>query len=75
CMDEFLTLLLNNKDYIFLVLFVYMLFYVLKTNGEREKKYQTVIEQLTDHLGVIRNVSDKLDKIEDKLEEHMKGCD
>ncbi|MDP4094843.1 MAG: BhlA/UviB family holin-like peptide, partial [Bacillota bacterium] len=46
-MDEFLTLLLNNKDYIFLVLFVYMLFYVLKTNGEREKKYQTVIEQLT----------------------------
>ena len=40
---------------LFAVLFVYLLFYVLKENGKREAKYQEIISNLTDKFQIIEN--------------------
>lgn len=50
------------------LLFVYMLFYVLKNNGEREKKYQEIIENLTEQFCLVEDVQRDVREIRDILE-------
>ena len=53
---------------IFAILFVYLLFYVLKENSKREGKYQEIIADLTQRLNIIDDVKNSVDKIKEKLE-------
>ena len=45
---------------IFALLFVYVLFYVLKENSTREQNYQKMVDVLTSKLP---NIEDKLDQL------------
>lgn len=49
---------------IFAVLFVYLLFYVLKENSKREENYQSIVNELTKTLP---NIEEKLDYINNKI--------
>lgn len=56
------------------VLFVALLFYVLKEqekrdkkSEEREKNYQGIISKLTDKLSILDNVSEDVKEIKDKI--------
>ena len=50
---------------IFAVLFVYLLFYVLKENSTRETNYQNIVKQLSVTLP---NIEQKIDEITKKLD-------
>ena len=46
----------------FAVLFVVLLFYVLRENSKREQKYQDIIEQLSELINdKIKNIESKID--------------
>ena len=49
---------------IFAVLFVYLLFYVLKENSKRETNYQEIVNNLSSSLP---NIEDKLDDISKQI--------
>ncbi|MBU5323656.1 BhlA/UviB family holin-like peptide [Sarcina ventriculi] len=49
---------------IFAVLFVYLLFYVLKENSKRENNYQKIVTQLSNYFP---NIEEKLDNISNQL--------
>lgn len=53
---------------IFAVLFVYLFLYMLKDSKEREIKYQTTIDKLTDKIGVVDTIKDDVEEIKNKLE-------
>ena len=48
-------------------LFIFLLIYVLKTTGEREKKYQDTIDKLADKFGVVDNIQQDVEAIKDKI--------
>jgi preprotein translocase subunit YajC len=37
-------------------LFVWLLFYVIRDGQAREKKYQTIIEQMNENVGAVKNI-------------------
>lgn len=49
-------------------LFVVMLFYVLRTSGEREKKLTEALNKLAEQFGVLEDVKDGVSRIERRLE-------
>ena len=49
------------------VLFVWLLMYVLKTTDAREKKYQEVIDKLTNTLNIVDDVKDDVEEIKEKI--------
>jgi GR25 family glycosyltransferase involved in LPS biosynthesis len=49
-------------------LFVALFIYVLKTTGERERNYQTIIKELTEKFGIMDAINTKVEKIENKIE-------
>lgn len=51
----------------FAVLFVYLLFYVLKENSKREEKYQSIIEELSKKFSKIEEVDKNVKDIKDLL--------
>jgi len=53
---------------VFAILFVYLLFYVLKENSKRESKYQELLSTLTDKFNIVDDIKKSVDKIEEKLE-------
>lgn len=48
-------------------LFVWLLVYVLRTTDAREKKYQEVIDKLTEKLGVVDVVKKDVEEIKEKI--------
>lgn len=53
-LDEIIKLALTNG--LWAVLFVILLLYQIKTSMERERKYQIVLEKLSNNVAVIKNV-------------------
>jgi preprotein translocase subunit YajC len=51
----------------FVVLFVYLLFYVLKQNATREGRYQETITKLADRLAVVEDIKESLGEIKAKI--------
>lgn len=49
-------------------LFVWLLYYVMKTNEKRESKYQDTIDSLSDKLNIVYNINEKIDRLEEKNE-------
>lgn len=52
---------------VFAVLFVYLLFYLLKENSKREEKYQNIIEELSRNFSGIEEVDKKVKDIKNLL--------
>lgn len=63
-MNELLSLDLSNVG--FASLFVWLLFYVIKTNEKRETKYQDTIEKLSTNLGIVQEIKEDLEIIKNK---------
>lgn len=64
-----------DNNLIFLSLFVlsigglsWLVKWILKTNDERETRYITTIEKLSDSLEVVKDVQTSVERIERKLE-------
>ncbi len=53
---------------IFAMLFVYLLFYILKDSQKREDAYRKTIDELAQHLTVIEDVKEEVAEIKDFLE-------
>lgn len=49
------------------LLFLFMLIYVLKTTGEREKRYQGLLDTLAEKFNVVENIEDDVKEIKNKL--------
>jgi hypothetical protein len=47
----------------FVILFVYLLFYVLKQNAKREGQYQDTINKLADRLAVVEDIKAGMDEL------------
>ncbi|MGL4730315.1 MAG: BhlA/UviB family holin-like peptide [Clostridium sp.] len=48
-------------------LFVFLLLYVLKTTGDREKQYQRTIDKLADKFGVVEEIKQDVEDIKNKI--------
>jgi len=63
-----LTQLITNPNEItFALLFVVLLGYVIKTNGDRENKYLDTIATLTTSLELLKDLKDSVDEIKQKV--------
>lgn len=49
------------------LLFLFMLIYVLKTTGEREKRYQGLLDTLAEKFNVVENIEDDVKEMKNKL--------
>ena len=62
--------LISNPEMItFPVLFVGLLIYVMKENSEREEQYRETIGRLTNALGSLQSIEDKIDNIGKRIKE------
>lgn len=48
-------------------LFVLLLLYVLKTTGDREIRYQALLDKLSERFKIIENVQDDVKEIKDHI--------
>lgn len=48
-------------------LFVLLLLYVLRTTGEREKRYQDLLDKLTEKFNIVENVQDDVKEIKNHI--------
>ena len=59
--EEVFNLAIGNG--IWATLFVGLLVFQLKDSGRREKKYQKTIEELSKHLGVVKDIKEEVQEI------------
>lgn len=50
---------------VFAALFVYLLFYVLKTSSKREENYQVIIQELSTKFNIIENIQDDIKEVKE----------
>jgi Protein of unknown function (DUF2762). len=53
-------------------LFVFMLIYVLRTSGEREKRLIDALEKLSERFGILEDVKEGVARIERRIEDALK---
>ena len=63
--EDILNLAIGNG--LWAVLFVVLLCYVLKDSRVREKKYQELIDALSDSLNIVKEVQDDVKEIKNHL--------
>ncbi|MDE6967077.1 MAG: hypothetical protein K2P12_00335 [Clostridia bacterium] len=56
-------LVMIAKSGVFAVLFVMLLFYVLKDSRNREQNYQKIVNNLTNQLGVVSEIEEDVKEI------------
>ena len=66
-MDMIETMILNGTELTFSVLFVSLFVYMIKTNGEREQRYQETINTLTMALNGYNDVKEDVEYIRQKI--------
>lgn len=66
-MDLIETMLVNGTELTFSVLFVGLFVYMIKTNGEREQRYQETISALTLALNGYEDLKEDVKYIRQKL--------
>ncbi|MBS4958994.1 MAG: UviB-like protein [Clostridium sp.] len=49
-------------------LFVFLLLYVLKTTGEREKRYQDLLDTLAEKFNVVEDIKEDVKEIKNKID-------
>lgn len=50
------------------VLFVLLLFYILRENSRREMNYQNIIQSLADNLDIVNDIQDEVASIKESVE-------
>ncbi|ACD22800.1 UviB-like protein [Clostridium botulinum] len=65
-MDEIMKMALSQG--LGYALFVFLLLYVLKTTGERENKYQTLLDALAEKFNVVEDIKEDVKEIKNKIE-------
>ena len=64
---EYEILLMIAKSGVFAILFVMLLFYVLKDSRNREQNYQKVVNSLTKQLGVVMDIEQDVKDIKTQV--------
>ena len=54
------------------LLFVWLLFYVLKENSKRENNYQETINKLADKISIIEDIKEDVKEIKTKFNKEQK---
>lgn len=67
--EEILNLAIGNG--LWAVLFVVLLCYVLKDSKAREKKYQDIIDGLSDSLNVVKEVQEDVRDIKNQIDQKL----
>ncbi|MBY6948932.1 BhlA/UviB family holin-like peptide [Clostridium botulinum] len=49
-------------------LFIFLLLYVLKTTGDRETKYQELLDKMADNFNVVEDIKEDVKEIKNKIE-------
>ena len=49
-------------------MFIFLLLYVLKTTGEREKNYQSLLEKLTQNFNIVEDIKEDVKEIKSRIE-------
>ena len=49
-------------------MFIFLLLYVLKTTGEREKNYQSLLEKLTQNFNIVEDITEDVKEIKSRIE-------
>ncbi|WP_252237176.1 BhlA/UviB family holin-like peptide [Clostridium sp. ZBS17] len=65
-MDEIMKMALSQG--LGYALFVFLLLYILKTTGERENKYQTLLDALAEKFNVVEDIKEDVKEIKNKIE-------
>lgn len=65
-MDELIKAALNQG--LGYGLFVCLLFYVLKTTGDRELRYQNLLDTLAEQFNVVEDIKDDVKEIKNRME-------
>ncbi|NFG24124.1 UviB-like protein [Clostridium botulinum] len=65
-MDELMKMALSQG--LGYALFVFLLLYVLKTTGERENKYQNLLDALAEKFNVVEDIKEDVREIRSKIE-------
>lgn len=68
--EEIMGLAISNG--LFAVLFVFLLFYILKDSSKREKKYQDTITTLSKHLETVEDIAEDVMEIKNVVIFHKK---
>lgn len=53
-------------------LFVSLLLYVLKTTGDREKRYQCLLDNMTNKFNIVEDIKEDVKEIKNKI--NMERC-
>lgn len=64
--SELIKIVISNG--IFAMLFIYLLFYILKDSEKRENAYRKTIDELAEHLNSIEDVKQEVAELKDYLE-------
>ncbi|AOR23020.1 BhlA/UviB family holin-like peptide [Clostridium taeniosporum] len=65
-MDELMKMALSQG--LGYALFVFLLLYVLKTTGNRENKYQNLLDTLAEKFNVVEDIKEDVKEIKIKIE-------
>ncbi|MBN1045465.1 UviB-like protein [Clostridium botulinum] len=65
-MDELMKMALSQG--LGYALFVFLLLYVLKTTGNRENKYQNLLDALAEKFNVVEDIKEDVKEIKNKIE-------
>ncbi|OSA95603.1 UNVERIFIED_ORG: UviB-like protein [Clostridium botulinum] len=65
-MDELMRMALSQG--LGYALFVFLLLYVLKTTGERENRYQNLLDTLAEKFNVVEDIKEDVREIRSKIE-------
>lgn len=49
------------------VLFVFLFLYVLKTTGDRERRYQDLLDKLTEKFSIIEDIKSDVKEVKDHI--------
>ena len=48
-------------------LFIFLLLYVLKTTGDRETRYQGLLDKMTDKFNIVEDIKEDVKEIKNKI--------
>lgn len=65
-MDELMKAALNQG--LGYGMFACLLIYVLRTTGDRECKYQNLLDKMTDKLNIVEDIKEDVKEIKSKME-------
>lgn len=65
------TALLDSaiKNGLFAIMFVFLFIYMLKENKEREQKYISTIDKLSDKIGIVEEIREDIIEIKSDIEQ------